>query len=266
MKQSLGPTETQALAYLQMRRRRTVRTGELVDPLRLTRTQERELLHRLARGRQIARVRRGLYLVPARLPLGGAWTPDETLALNTLMRDAGARYQICGPSAFSRYGLDNQVPARIYAYNDRISGRRAVGSVELTLIKVSDDRLGGTEKVKTAEGEVAVYASRARTLVDATYDWSRFNSLPRAYAWIRDELASGRVGGEELVRLTLRYADIGTTRRLGALLERLGVRESLLRKLERRLRPTTSPIPWVPSRPRRGSSARRWGVVLNESA
>ena len=36
----------------------------------------------------IAQVRRGLYLVPERLPLGGKWSPDEILALNTLIEDA----------------------------------------------------------------------------------------------------------------------------------------------------------------------------------
>jgi predicted transcriptional regulator of viral defense system len=57
---------------------RTVRRGDLSGSmLRLTADQERKLLSRLARARLIARVRRGLYLVPPRLPLGGAWTPDE---------------------------------------------------------------------------------------------------------------------------------------------------------------------------------------------
>jgi hypothetical protein len=35
------------------------------------------------------------------------------------MEDQGARYQICGPNAFNRYGFDEQVPTRIYAYNNR---------------------------------------------------------------------------------------------------------------------------------------------------
>jgi hypothetical protein len=41
MKTKLGRQETQMLAYLQMRKRRTVRTGELTGPLQLTRDQER---------------------------------------------------------------------------------------------------------------------------------------------------------------------------------------------------------------------------------
>jgi hypothetical protein len=87
MKTKLGKQEMQMLAYLQMRQRRTVKTGELTGPLQLSRDQERELFRRMARGGLIVRVRPGFYLAPAQLPLGGSWSPDENLALNILMDD-----------------------------------------------------------------------------------------------------------------------------------------------------------------------------------
>lgn len=264
MKQRLGRQEIQLLAYLQMRKQRVARTGDLTGPLGLSRVQERRLLGRLARSRFIARVRRGLYLVPPQLPLGGSWTPSEALALDTLMRDRGARYQIAGPNAFNRYGFDDQLPNRIYAYNDRISGERTVGAVAVTLIKVAPARLGDTAEVRTADGLTVRYSSRSRTLVDAVYDWARFNSLPRAFDWIRVELAAKRVTASELVRVTLRYGDISTIRRMGALLDQVGVSTPLLRKLEQALRPSSSLIGWNPARPKRGTLNRRWGVVLND--
>jgi len=241
-------------------------TGDLTGPLRISPKQERELFSRLSRSGMIAQVRRGLYLVPERLPLGGKWSPDEILALNTLMEDQEGRYQICGPNAFSRYGFEEQVPTRVYAYNNRLSGDRRIGSVALTLIKVTDDRLGSTEEIQTPEGLKAIYSSRVRTLLDAVYDWSRFNSLPRAYEWIRGELAAKRVTPADLTSVTLRYGDKGTIRRMGALLEREGLAGPLLGKLERALSPSTSLIPWIPTYPKRGRVNRRWGVVINEPA
>jgi predicted transcriptional regulator of viral defense system len=263
MKRTLGRQEAQMLAYLQMRKQESVHTGDLTGPLRLSRLQERELFRRMARGRLIARVRPGLYLVPPQLPLGGSWSPDEISALNALIEDRRGRYQICGPNAFSRYGFDDQVPTRIYAYNNRISGERTVGAVAFTLIKVADRRLGDVERAITAGGLTAVYSSRARTLVDAVYDWSRFNSLPRAFGWIKAELTARRVSVAELVRLTLRYGDTGTIRRIGALLEREGAGTAQLRKLQRALKRSASFIPWIPSRPKRGTLDGRWGIVWN---
>ncbi len=266
MKTTLGKQETQLLAWLQMRKRRTVRSGELTGPLQLSRDQERKLFSRMARGGLIARVRNGLYLVPDRLPLGGAWSPDEFLALNALMEDRQGRYQICGPNTFNRYGFDEQIPTRIYAYNNRISGDRTIGAVFLTLIKVADGRLGDTEEASNPEGCSVVYSSRVRTLVDAVYDWSRFNSLPRAYNWILGDLAASRVTAHELTRVALQYGDKGTIRRIGLLLEREGAEATLLQKLEATLEPSTGLIPWIPVKPKRGTISRRWGVVMNEEA
>jgi predicted transcriptional regulator of viral defense system len=266
MKKKLGQQETQLLAYLQLREQRTVRTGDLTGPLQISSDQERELFRRMSRGGLIARVRPGLYLVPALLPLGGSWSPDEILALNTLMEDSKAKYQICGPNAFNRYNFDEQVPTRVYAYNNRISGDRQISSVALTLIEVDDKRLGETEVEQTSDGLKAVYSSRARTLLDAVYDWARFNTLPRAYEWIRRELKAKRVTPGELVTVTLKYGDIGTIRRMGALLEREGVATPLLKKLEKALPKTSSFIPWVPTKPKRGTVNRRWGVVINEQS
>jgi predicted transcriptional regulator of viral defense system len=265
MKKKLGDLETQFFAYAQMRRLRIVRTGDLADSLlRLAPEQERKLLSRLSRGGLIARVRQGLYLVPSQLPLGGAWTPNEALALNTLMEDRKGRYQICGPNAFNRYGFDEQIPTRVYVYNNRISGERTVGAVTLMLIKVADERLGNTEEAKLEDGQSALYSSRVRTLVDAVYDWSRFNSLPRGYEWIQCELGARRVDASELVKATLSFGDVGTIRRIGALLERERVDSGLLKKLQRALKPAASLIPWIPTRPKRGFLNRRWGVVVNE--
>ncbi len=263
MARPLGQLESRLLAYAQMRRLRTIRSGELTEQLRLTPTQERYLLSRMTLSGLIVRVRRGLYLLPPRLPLGDAWSPDETLALNTLIADRHGRYQICGPNAFNRYGFDEQVPTRIYAYNNRLSGDRMIGAVALTLIKVADDRLGATEEITTPDGLTTVYCSRARCLVDAVYDWSRFDTLPRAYAWIRQEMAVRRVKAAELVDLALLYGNQGTIRRIGALLEQDGVARNLLKKLERVLGNLASVISFVPNQPRRGKTSRRWGVVLN---
>jgi len=265
MKKKLGNLETQFFAYAQMRKLQIVRTGDLADSLlRLTPDQERKLLSRLSRGGLIARVRQGLYLVPSQFPLGGAWTPSEALALNALMEDQNGQYQICGPNAFNRYGFDEQIPTRIYVYNNRISGRRTIGTIMLMLIKVADKRLGNTEEVKLEDGQPLRYSSRVRTLVDAVYDWSRFNSLPRSYEWIRRELAAKRVYATELVKVTLLYGDVGTIRRMGTLLEREKADSGLLQKLQRVLKPTRSLIPWIPSLPKQGIINRRWGVVLNE--
>jgi len=256
--------EAQALAFSQGREQRTLATGELVQSLRWSGEQERKVLSRLASKGLIVRVRRGLYLVPPRLPPGGKWSPGEFLALETLIQDAMGDYQISGPTNFYRFGWTEQVPNRTYAYNNRISGERQVGAVALTLIKVSDERLGGTDVVRVPDGPEVVYASRARTLVDAVYDWDRFDSLPQAYGWIQRELDRDGFAAE-LVDAAARFGNQGTVRRIGAVLDRAGAADNLVRRLERRLNPTSAFIPLVPNRDKRGTTSRRWGRVFNDA-
>jgi predicted transcriptional regulator of viral defense system len=263
MTQGISGLESRALAFCQSREQRTLSAGELVRELRWTPGQERKVLSRLSEKGLIVRVRRGLYLTPPRLPPGGRWSPGEFLALTTLMSDQGGRYQISGPNTFYRYGWTEQVPNRTYAYNNRISGDREIGSSTFTLIKVADDRLGGTETVRVPEGVDVVYASRARTLVDAVYDWSRFDSLPRAYEWIKTEL--DREGfAADIIEMAIDFGNQSTLRRIGAALERSGIAEALLRKLERLLTPSSAYTLLVPDRERRGTTSKRWGIVFND--
>ena len=113
MKQTLGNLERQLFAYAQMRGLRVLRTGDLAKAIGISTKQESKLFTRLSKAGMIAQVRRGLYLIPQRLPLGGIWSPGEIIALNTLIGEQKGRYQICGPNAFNRYGYDGQVPTTI---------------------------------------------------------------------------------------------------------------------------------------------------------
>ena len=272
MGKGLSELESKSLAIAQNRQIQQIRTGDLVNMLDITVEQERKVLSRMARRGLAARVRRGLYLLPAVLPLGGRWSPGEALALTTLMQDQEGQFQICGPNAFHRYGWDEQVPNRIYAYNNRISGDRMIGRVELTLIRVRDNRLGGTETVTTPEKIDMVYSSRARSLVDAVYDWSRFNSLPRAFGWIQKDLAESKLTTAELVEATLKFGNQGAIRRIGYLLVVLSSQQEvwaqlipsrLIVRLEKALNPSSSTIPWIPTIPKRGDLNKQWGLIVN---
>ena len=256
--------ETRFFGYTQNGNRDTVATGDLVRELGIAPIQEKKLLSLLARRGQIARVRRGLYLVPSQIPPGGKWTPSEALALNTLMADQKGRYQVSGPNAFSRYGWDEQIPTRVFVYNNKISGRRTIGAVQFTLAKVAEERLGATESVKTPEGIEMPYSTKPRAMMDAVYDWSRFNTLPRAFDWIRDELDRSGGFAADLVAVTLAYGNQGTLRRIGWILDASGAPQMLLRKIETALRQTSTFIPLVPTRPKRGKTNDRWMVVKND--
>ena len=121
------------------------------------------------------------------------------------MEEEDGTYQICGPTAFNFYGLYEQVPNITYIYNNRISSSRMIGKLTFQFIKVRDTRLGSTNSIRTVESLELIYSTKVRTLMDVVYNWSRFNSLPKGYDWIRQEIRNKPRSSKELVDVVIRY-------------------------------------------------------------
>ncbi len=259
----LGDLSSKFFAYVQLKRKDTVCTGELAPVLGITESQERSLLHRLSKSGWIVRLKRGVYLVPPRIPAGGKYSPGIALILQKLMEEQDGKYQICGPTAFNFYGLDDQVPSVTYVYNNRISDSRMIGNLAFQFIRVADVRLGATNAVRTREGVEIIYSSKARTLMDAVYDWSRFNGLLRGYEWIRQEIKKDPMLASELVDVTAKYGNQATLRRIGYLLDALIHPSRIINQLQRQLSNSKALIPWVPGRSAKGKVNRKWGIIVN---
>jgi predicted transcriptional regulator of viral defense system len=262
-KTKLGTLEMQLLSYAQMRKKDVLPLGELAPILGITLKQERELFSRLSRAGMIIRLNKGVYLVPPHIPTGGRWTVSGYYILTRLMEVLKGQYQISGPSAFHFHGFDDQVPNRVFVYNDRLFGEKEIGGSDFVFIKTSTKRLGSTKNLKTPDGMDAVMVTKTRALVDAVYDWSRFNTLPRAYGWIEEALKKEPTLVERLIADALQYGNKGTIKRMGYLLDQLGIPEDRLRKMKRSLGSSRSLIPWIPSERAKGNINREWGLIVN---
>jgi predicted transcriptional regulator of viral defense system len=261
----LGDLELRVLGYTQARRIGVARIGELRGPLRLSAAQEREVLSRLARAGTIVRLKREVYLLPPRIPIGGVWTVSPHTILSELMRASrGGRFQLCGWETFRAHGLTDQVSNRLYVYDNRISGDRIIGGHAFTFIKVADSRLGGVDESKTPDGVPVRMPSLSRALFDAVYDYARFDTLPAAYAWIRAAAKKDPRIVNSLAAMASELGDQGTIRRLGFVLSGLGLATSHQRRLLRALRSSKSLVPLIPRAPARGRIDRVWGVIVNE--
>ncbi len=259
----LGSLSAQFFAYIQLKNKDIIRTGEIALALGLNLDPERMLLFRLADSGWIVRLKRGVYLAPPKIPAGGTYGPGAALIRERLMAVEQGHYQVCGPTTFQFYGFTEQISNTTYAYNDRISGSRTIGGLSFQFIKVTPHRLGGTQEVKLPEGKHVLYGSRIRTLVDTVYDWSRFHSLPQGYDWVRKHIGSDPKSAAAFIKCVIQYGNQATLRRLGYLLSTLGVSRRSLSRLKDALNDSKSLIPWVPSKTAKGPIDREWGVIIN---
>jgi len=125
--------------------------------------------------------------------------------------------------------------------------------------------LCSTKSLKAPDGIDAVMVTKTRALVDAVYDWSRYNTLPRAYGWIAETLKKDPPIVENLIGDTLQYGNKGTVKRIGYLLAQLGITDDRLLEMKRQLGSTRSLIPWIPGQAAKGSVNKEWGLIVNGS-
>jgi predicted transcriptional regulator of viral defense system len=67
----------------------------------------------------------------------------------------------------------------------------------------------------------------------------------------------------ELIQSTANFGNVGAARRTGFVLQRAGVSRQILIPLTRMLSVTSSYIPLDPTKPKRGSIDKIWGVIIN---
>ena len=262
-KSVLGDLSMRLLSYAQLKKKTIARIGDFTTALGLTETQERKLLSRLAKTGLIVRLTRGIYLLPEQLPPGGKYNPGIGVILSILFESIKGDYQICGPAAFNHYGYDEQIPNLTHIYNNRLSGERKIGSLYFQFIKTGDNRLGSIEKISTGNGSEIVYSSNLRTLMDAVYDWSRFNSVPKAYKWIKHEVMKHPEVGTKLAEVTIQYGNQSTLRRIGYLLDSLEAQQSKLELMRDSFSNTKSIIPYIPGIDTNGPINKKWGIFEN---
>lgn len=259
---TLGPLETQVIAWAQLGKRSIVRSGEIVLNIGISAKKETEVLGRLCDSGLVVRLMKGLFLFPSQIPPGGKWGPSPDWVLAQFLDYIGVQYQITGLWAFHRYGYSEQVPNRISVYNTKFSGDRVIGNSGYTFIKVTPDRLGGTIAKVLNDGTKVLVSSPGRTLLDAIYEWRRFGTVPRVFDWIAARIEDEKLISE-ILKSTIEYGNTNTARRVGYLLSRLGVSKRTTHKLLAGIGKSSAFVPLVPTLPKRGSIDKTWGLVIN---
>lgn len=264
-KSGLGPLETQFFAWAQLKKRTEVKTGDLVQGMKLSAQQEADLFHNLSSSGFILKLWRGFYLVPERIPPNGQWAPSPYLIINRYMFALGAQFQVSGLAIFNLYGYSTQIAQELVIYNDKLSKKVDLLHHRFIFVKVKSARLGHIREFQPqAEGALAKVAvsSPEQALLDAVYDYKRFGSLPQAYQWIKTALKKNQINAKELARAAFRHGNNMSQKRIGWALEKLGVEEKIYSKL---LKKTGKSLFLVPLDPHHhhGPIHSKWKVIEN---
>lgn len=255
--------EIRFFSWVQFKQKSQVNIQEVESALGLTKRQVIKLLSRLSQNGLIIRLKKGIYLVPKKLPAGGRWGPNKYWVLQKYMDLNKTTYQISGPDAFNKYGYSDQVPFESVVYNTKFSRNIKIGQLRYQLIKVSQKRIGSIRWIKIAHCKIP-FSSPGRTLMDALYDWSRFNTIPNVFNWILKR-KNDKALMSELVDSATRFGNISTRRRLGYILESEKIKfDLLIKKLKNKTSKTQSFIAFNPNKSKKGKINTKWGIIIND--
>jgi predicted transcriptional regulator of viral defense system len=263
----LGPLKMKFFSWSQSKKKNSVRTGDLVKAMRLSPKQEADLFYNLSSSGLILKLWRGYYLVPEKLPPGGRWSPSPYLVINKYMDAFQAKYEISGPTVFNSYGFTNQISSMFVIYNDKVSKKLNLLQYQFEFRKVKLDRLGPTKKFQpygdSAE-EKAALSIQEKALLDAVYDYKKFGTLPKAYGWIKSSIENEKITALKLSQIAKKHGNTMSQKRIGWLLENLGVEESIYKSILTKIPKNQFLVPLDP-RNNKGPINKKWGVIENVS-
>ena len=263
MSATLGPLETQLLAYAQGRNRPSVSGGGVRRRLWLDTGPGAAGLK--PPGRQGAD-RAG---PPGSVPRAAAASPGRSLEPGRVPGprhpdgDRGGRYQISGPNTFYRYGWTDQVPEPPLRLQQpdlrRPAGRRGCADADQgrrrpprRARRSCAPRKGSMPSTPRRPGRWSTRSTTGRGSTPCPKHSTGFAGRSK-----RDEAFAA-----EFIRTTIEYGNQGTMRRIGALLETDGRPGAAAPTAERRTHASSSFIPWIPNRRQTGKDERAMGGGL----
>ena len=224
-----------------------------------------EALYHLRQNGWIVSIRRGLYAISSSVP--GVNPAHEFEIAMALVQPAAISHW----SALLHHGLTDQVSRKVFVLTTAASVprvRRAaagaknsdgypVGETVYHFVQVKPERFYGTEKVWIGEARVVI-TDPERTLLDGL-------SMPNYCGDFAEVLQAFRVRGKKLnIERIIDYAmrlDTATAKRLGWVLERMGIGSEYLERIERV--PIKGYRKLDPTGPRKGPYNRRWMIQEN---
>jgi predicted transcriptional regulator of viral defense system len=174
-----------------------------------------------------------------------------------------AQYYLGGLMAFNRHGLSTQIANQFTVYNNKVSALKKFGKFTVKFIKVASKRICDFDSFPIpGEQQNVNIANLARTILDAIHDWKTYQILSQAYGWLK-KYSADRKFLSDFIRLTAQTANCNTKRRVGFYLEKLGVNNSLLLPILKKLNPTAGWIALNPSSNQTGKTIKKWGIIDN---
>ena len=210
------------------------------------------LIKKLLEKKRLRKIIKNTYLfIPMKAPQG-RWAGNEYVIAKALIN--GAKYYIGCSCVFNSYGFTEQVAQMIHVVNDKYSLKKTIGGVRYKLIKVMPDRIYGLETRKISREDI-MFASKERALLD-TFE---FYDVKKASDILTEQLKN--IDVTIFADYVARYPVQIIRRRIGFFLEKLGISQKVLNKIDVGQKGYSF---LYDTEAKKGKIDKKWRIIINE--
>ncbi len=256
--QGLGQKEAELVARLSYDKKKIVRAEELYRLLPGVKYRK-QFVYNLKQKGILSPIKKGVYIFTPLDSIPSGRRVNEMLIPPLFF--PRKNYYIGYSTMFNYYGFIEQLFQVVYVINTSLCRERDITGITYKFVKVSEGRLYGLECIKI-EGTDVMISSRERTLVDLIYFNKPVGGIVPATQIFKRIAGKKECNMNKLIEYAAKFPNITTRKRIGLILESMGVKKNLLRPLIKSVE-KTSVISL--NGPRRGTINKTWRIISGAS-
>lgn len=258
-KQYLSPREMEVIARLAYEKVSLITREQFDKYFSLPRRAREKIIFRLKKKGILTAIKRGVYFYSP-LESGPAGSNINEFLIPPVFFPKG-NYYIGYSTMYNYYGFTDQLFQVLYVLNTSLQLERTVGNMRFKMVRISQKRMYGFEKIRIKDREVTV-SDRERTLVDLIYFSEPVGGLKKAFEILKEQIKAKKADTRKLVKYALKFPDTAAVKRIGFILENAGVNEKEIVPLLKIVK-GTSLINLYPAKSRKGKINKKWMVIEN---
>lgn len=253
---TLGPIETTIVGRLTYEKMTIVTAKDLDTLFKLSPEDRKQVVFRLKKKNILTPIKRGVYAFSP-LEAGPAGRRVNELLVPPLFFPK-KNYYVGYSTMFNYYGLSEQLFQTVYVLNTSMRRERIICGVSYKFLKVPESRMYGLEAIKVQNTDVII-SSKERTLVDLLYFNKPVGGVIPATETFKQIVREKKCDSKKLVEYAARFPNITTRKRIGVILDGLGIAGSILKPLVKSVEKTTiSSL----NGSRKGKLNKKWRVII----
>ena len=254
-----GPIETQIIARLSYEKKIFITAKELDEIFNLSPIERAKIVFRLKRKNILFPVKRGVYIFSP-LEAGPSGMGIDEMLIPPLYFSKN-NYYIGYSTMFNYYGFTEQLFQTVYVPNTFFAKEKIIYGIKFKFLKIPGNRMYGLKKIRVKDTEVIV-SDKERTLIDLLYFCKPVGGIKVASEIFKKTIDEKQCNIKKVISYTCKFQNVTLRKRVGIILEELGIDESLLRPLAKTIKKTAiSSL----DKSRKGTINKRWRVIVNAS-